>query len=720
MQLTFRTWLNLTFGLVLLVLLTFAVISYRNTNRLVATHGEVANTYRVLTQIEAVRTAMAKSEGKKLAYRISADERDRQAYRSAADDLERATQALAASESRAAGQADRIRELESAIQAKRAIDARLLDARETDRNPGGASAPGAQSAPDAEIERLLTEIGAEENQRLAARHDESLRMAASTRTTIVIGNLFVLAAVGLAGSALVIERAKKQQAEERIQEQAALLNQVPDAILVRDFDDKILFWNKGAERMYGWTAEEAVGRNADDLIFRDPGSELREARKVVLDDGVWSGEVRQRTRDGRELNIEAHWVLVRDEHERPKAKLVVNTDVTARKKLEAQLLRSQRLESIGILAGGIAHDFNNLLTPIMMAAKLLKEDRPEEERQNLLTTLQAGTERGAEIIKQLLSFAGGLEGSPAELHLSFVIKEIKAILEHTVAKSIRVRAVVAPDLRPVFADATQISQVLMNLSINARDAMPDGGELTIRAENSFLDELRVQSHPEARPGPCVLIRLSDTGTGIPADVIDKIFDPFFTTKQQGKGTGLGLSTALGIVKKCGGIIEVTSEEGRGTAFSIYLPAVEAKIALPSGDEPADLPRGRGETILVVDDEESVRQTVSIALESHGYHALSAAEGSEAIRIYRSHRPAIDALLIDMMMPVMDGPATIETLRHIDPEVRIIATSGLPNAGRTSESGKGVGVEPVFLQKPYSDAQLLRALDEVLHSTKYVP
>ncbi len=386
-------------------------------------------------------------------------------------------------------------------------------------------------------------------------------------------------------------------------------------------------------------------------------------------------------------------------------------EIAERERLHAQLLRTQRLESVGVLASGIAHDFNNLLTPILMAVKLLKEDRPLEERQHLLATLQTSAERGAEMVRQLLAFAGGVEGQRAPLQPRHIIKEIKAILEHTVPKAIHIQVNLADNLQPVLADATQLSQVLMNLCINARDAMPEGGTLTIQASNLVLNEDTVRTHPDARTGTYVLIAVADTGCGIPADQLDRVFDPFFTTKGPGKGTGLGLSTALGIVRGHGGFINVHSEVGRGSRFDVYIPAVATKEARPAEKERPSLPEGKGEIILVVDDESLILETAKATLEGRGYRVLTARDGREAVELYHQHRGEIQAVLLDMMMPGMDGQATMTALEELDSDVRIIASSGLRMSG---PAAKAIAAgSRVFLPKPYTDEQMLAVLANVL-------
>jgi PAS domain S-box-containing protein len=522
------------------------------------------------------------------------------------------------------------------------------------------------------------------------------------------------AVVGLLSLAVVWigrRNLRLRRRQESLHEQVALLDLAHDAITMRDLQDRVVYWNKGAERLYGWTAEEALGRNALELLFQDDSPRLAEARQVLFRDGEWVGDWSQVTKEGREIVAETRWTLVRDDEGQPKCILVVNTDVTERVHLQAQLLRTQRLESIGVLAGSVAHDFNNLLNPILMAVKLLREERPEEERQHLLTTLQLSAERGAEIVRQLLSFAGGSDGERAPVQVRHLINEVKSILEHTFPKTIRLEVAPGGDLAPVFADATQLAQVLMNLCVNARDAMPAGGRLTIAADSITLDREAAKLDAAARPGPYVRLTVADTGTGIAAEIIDRIFDPFFTTKEKSKGTGLGLSTVLGIVKSHRGFVTLDSKVGAGSRFAVYLPALPEGEAGASGPARPSPPRGRGETILLVDDEPLLLNTVSAVLQGHGYRVLTAGNGKEALEVYRQDRRQVQAVVLDMMMPVMDGPATLSALQELDPGVRVIATSGLRPTGWMVEALAAGRVH--FLQKPYSDEQILTTLARVL-------
>lgn len=502
---------------------------------------------------------------------------------------------------------------------------------------------------------------------------------------------------------------ERKRAEAQIREQAALLDKAHEAILVRDLNDRITYWNKAAERLYGWPADEACGKTCLDLFFRGDPSQLEKGKRAVLGGGEWAGELRKLTRDGREVTVESRWSLLRDNFNRPVEILAIESDITEKKERERHALRAQRLESIGTLAGGIAHDLNNMLTPIMMSANLLQKDRPAGERDSLVSNIRASAERGAEMVKQLLSFAGGLETERTRTDLRAVIDEIRSLLDHTLPKSITIRTELAPDLQPVAGNATQLSQVLMNLCVNARDAMPDGGTLTLAGANVDVDDEFAATVPEASPGPHVRLAVRDTGFGIPADVLDRVFDPFFTTKEQGKGTGLGLSTVLGIVRSHNGLVRVDSTPGQGTTFEIYLPAFEA-APIESQNLTHDDPVGSGgQLILVVDDESLILTAVKATLEDAGYRVLTAGSGEEGIAVLREHGDDVRAAIVDMMMPGMDGPTTMRALRSISPGLRIVGNSGLKPAEDAER------LASAFLSKPYTDTQLLATVSIVLNA-----
>jgi len=518
---------------------------------------------------------------------------------------------------------------------------------------------------------------------------------------------------GKVTNVIVVSRdvTERKHAEEQIREQAALLGKAHDAICVTDLDQRILYWNKGAEYLYGWTAAEAIGQIASELLFKKDSAHLMEAIKSLMAKREWKGELRQTNQAGAELIVESRWTLVYDGDGRPKSILVINTDITEKKKLETQFFRSQRLENIGMLASGIAHDLNNVLSPIMMAVPMLRDCLSRPEDQYLLDTLGRSVRRGAELVSQILSFARGAEAENKVIQLKHLLSDIETMVRETFPKNIRLQKNVEAELWMIRGNATQIHQVLLNLCVNARDAMPGGGMLTLRANNSQIEEAHAQRHPDVKPGPCVVITVADTGMGIATEMLEEIFEPFFTTKEPGKGTGLGLATVRGILKNHGGFVDVQSEIGKGTQFEVWLPAIEKKTVQPGEEKPAEMPAGHGELILVVDDEEAIQQIARATLENYGYRVLAAMNGVEAVMLYKRHGSEVKAVLLDSTMPLMDGAATLRVLRQIAPDVSILGVSGLD-----SETGFAIGPGGVqaFLTKPYTAQDLLVKLNAVVH------
>jgi PAS domain S-box-containing protein len=503
-----------------------------------------------------------------------------------------------------------------------------------------------------------------------------------------------------------------KQVEERLREQAALLDKAQDAIWVLNLDGTVAFWNRSAERIYGWTADEVRHRGARELLFNNPNVFDR-CQQAVLDEGEWVGEIEHKTQDGKHLLLVSRWTLVKDEAGQPRSILAINTDITHQKLLEQQFLRAQRMESIGTLAGGIAHDLNNVLAPIMMSIDLLKGSLPDPDDQAVLKTIEVSARRGADMIKQVLSFARGVEGKRHEVRITDVLHDLDQILSETIPKNISIVSSVAPDLWQVQADPTQLQQVLMNLCVNARDAMPGGGRITISAENMAVDAHYAAMNIEARVGSYVKVEVEDNGTGIPPDIQDRVFDPFFTTKPVGEGTGLGLATTMAIVKSHGGFVRLYSEVDKGTRFRIYLPADPTAQGTRDTDPRTTVPRGNGELIMVVDDEAAIRQVTRQTLEAYGYRVVVAANGAEAVALYAQNVQGIALVLTDMMMPVMDGPATVQALRQINPSVKLIGASGISQNGKVTRAA-GAGLDH-FLPKPYTADIMLRLIDTVLKS-----
>jgi len=508
---------------------------------------------------------------------------------------------------------------------------------------------------------------------------------------------------------IVRDITERKRAQEKIRERASLLNITHDAIAVRDLEHRLTYWNKGAERLYGWTEDEIKGKNANELLYKEESPGLMEAKKIVIERGKWPGELCQVTKDGKEITVDSRWVLTYDLKGAPKSILIINTDVTEKKKLEAQFLRAQRMDSLGTLAGGIAHDLNNILTPIMLSLQILKEECPDEDKRKMVDILERNTTRGADLIKQVLLFARGAEGEHRTVQVAYLISEIGKVTKETFPKSIEVRFSISRGLWEVTGDATQLYQVLMNLCVNARDAMPKGGILEISAENLFIDEKHKRMNIEAKIGPYIVITVTDTGTGIPPEILDKVFEPFFTTKAHGKGTGLGLSTSIGIIKSHSGFIDVNSEVGKGTAFKVYLPSAATTETQQVKAQELTPNTGNGEMILVVDDEVSIREVTNVILETNGYRVITAADGAEAISLYQEKGTEIKIVLMDMAMPVMDGQTCTRELRKINPEIKIIAVSGLIEKETFSKVAKQVNT---LLNKPYSSEQLLKTIKDI--------
>lgn len=513
---------------------------------------------------------------------------------------------------------------------------------------------------------------------------------------------------------MVQDITEQKSLEQKIGDQAMLLDVASDAIYVRDNQNRIVYWNRGAERLYGWSAAAAIGQDATRLLYKDP-AQVRPILEIVYAKGDWQGEVQKLTQSGKEVAVNARLTLVRDEAGQPKSILTVDTDITEKKQLEAQFLRAQRLESLGTLASGIAHDLNNIFTPILVVAQLLPIKFPalDEQHRQMLTLLEENAKRGVDLIKQILAFARGAEGKRTVLQPGHILAEIAKIARQTFPKTIEVQTHFSTqDLSQISADPTQLHQVLINLCVNARDAMPNGGILTIAACNCSFDEAYAQMNLEAKPENYVMVTVGDTGIGILPENLDRIFDPFFTTKEPGQGTGLGLSTVLGIVRSHGGFVQVQSKVGKGTQFKVYLP--EVKGDTPRSSAITSVQTGHNELILIVDDEPTIGQITKTSLEENGYRALVAHDGLEAIALYARHDKEISVILMDIVMPSVNGIVAARAIQKINPQARIIAVSGLESNFNVATLAE-VNIA-AFLAKPYTVNELLNALQQAISAS----
>jgi PAS domain S-box-containing protein len=492
---------------------------------------------------------------------------------------------------------------------------------------------------------------------------------------------------------------QRKLAEDTMREQAKLLDQSQDAIMVRDLENRVLYWNQTAHQMYGWSFGEALGRQVHELLLRGELAHIPTAQQEALKTGEWSGEVKLYAKDGDELIVYSRWTVLRDHDGKPRAFLVTHTNLTDRKLLEAKFLRAQRMESVGALASGIAHDLNNVFTPIIMSAQMLRDARDDASRAKMLEILTSSAQRGSDMVKQVLTFSRGTETSGL-VDLKHLVNELDRMMRDTFPHNIEIVKALASEPLLIRGDPTQLYQILINLCINARDAMPSGGKLRLEAVLA-----------ETPGGQNLCLTVSDTGTGMTPEVQRKIFEPFFTTKEIGKGTGLGLSTVQTLVKAHGGTIEVESSSGAGTAFKICLPTGSGrKIEAPAPR--GEMPAGHGETILVIDDESAIREILKSTLEAHDYEVVLAADGPEGIVKYSKLLEKVALVVTDLAMPILDGIATARALRRLNPAVKVIALTGVLEPTKL----EALANERItLLPKPVSPDRLMRTIHDALQT-----
>jgi PAS domain S-box-containing protein len=508
---------------------------------------------------------------------------------------------------------------------------------------------------------------------------------------------------------IISDITERKKSEEKIYEQAALLDIIDEAIIVIDLYGKIIFWNSKAENLYGYSSEETSGIKLKKILFKDETVEYDLYFNSTVNNGSNNCELNQINASGEKIITESKWSLLKDSDGKPKSILIINHDITLKKQAEAESFRIQRLESIGILASGIAHDLNNVLAPIMLAMEILDMKANDDKSKNIIQQIKKSALHGKDLVKQILTFSRGIENRTEKIYLSDIANEVNEIIEGTINKKTEIFTEVEENNWPVECDKTQINQLLMNLIVNANDAMPHGGTIKINIGNQYIDETYALQHKEAKPGPYVELIVSDNGTGIPSSVIDRIFEPFFTTKEIGKGTGLGLSTSIGIIKSHKGFIIVNSKDGQGTEFKIYLPASIDKDEFLIQENINNGFRGNGETILLIDDEPVVREIAKLVLEEKNYNVLTASDGLEGITTYIMNKEKIDLVIVDLVMPVMDGSQAIQVIRKLSPEAKIIATSGI----EPEETFLRKYPDILFIKKPFMINSLLQKIHSLL-------
>ncbi len=505
--------------------------------------------------------------------------------------------------------------------------------------------------------------------------------------------------------------AERRRSEIKIREQARLIESAHDAILMMNVDGRVTYANAGCERLYGWSVEQLLRGRGMELFETE---EAMKARGVALRRGDWRGELRQAVRGGEVKVVESSWTRLVDDQGGVKGVLLISSDITERKKLEAQAMRLQRTEAVGSMAGGMAHDLNNALAPVLMGIQRLRRGLPVDESERILSLMEAGTRRGAEMVRQVLLFARGRDGQMESLKPGALVVEIERLVRDTFPKNIQVSVEVQEDLWLVRGNATQLHQVLLNLAVNARDAMAQaGGSLLMAMDNIQLESGSLPEHPDARVGQFVVCSVADTGCGMGPEVLARVFEPFFTTKEEGVGTGLGLSTSFRIVKAHGGFLTCRSEPGEGSTFELYLPR---ELAEGGGDVAAAASaielQGNGEVLLVADDDAAIREMIASGLEAVGFRVIQAANGVDAVSQHKACEGEVVMALVDVDMAHMSGREAVRIMRERNPNLRVVLLSGSLEPGR-SDGPAGDEEEDEVVRKPFSWDDLLAAIGREL-------
>ena len=517
---------------------------------------------------------------------------------------------------------------------------------------------------------------------------------------------------GAASIASVRDISAAKKAEDVQKRLATAIEQSAEAVLITDTKGIIHYVNPAMERITGFSSEALLGKTP--AVFKSDRHDsdfYQQLWDTIRAGAVWSGRFTNKRKDGSLFHADVTISPVRNTSGEITNFVAVEHDVTERLQLSSQLFQAQKMEAVGTLAGGVAHDFNNLLQVVLGYSELVlsEEDLPATCRDDLARINQAA-KNGADLVQRLLTFSRKTEARPRPLNLNKRIEQLQKMLSRTLPKMIEIEPSLAYGLIEINADPTQIDQVLMNLAVNAMDAMPEGGRLAITTENVTLDEAYAKTHLGAKPGRYVLLSVSDTGQGMDKDTVQHIFEPFFTTKGPGEGTGLGLAMVYGIVKQHGGYITCYSEPGEGTTFRMYFPALVSDEELLVIEAQA-LPQGGSETILLVDDEELIRDLGARILTKAGYKVIKASNGKEALDIYRARSQEISLVILDLIMPEMAGRQCLEGILSLDPAAKVVIASGHSIDGRTKQILTSMGKE--FIRKPYDVRQVLEVVRTVL-------
>ena len=528
--------------------------------------------------------------------------------------------------------------------------------------------------------------------------------------------------IRLAGNiSYALDNLEREATRNRIQAaihlQSAALNATTNTVVITDLKGNIEWVNPAFTKSTGYTAEEALGRNPR-ILKSGHQSEAYYAEmwKTIMAGRSWSGEFVNVRKDGALYTEEVTVTPVRDHAGAIAHFVAVKQDISEKLSLQKQLHETQRVESIGLLASGIAHDLNNILAPITLAMSLLKMKYPKES--HLLEVTEQCAQRGAHIVRQVLTFARGADGRPAPVKVGRLVKEMVRLLSETLPRNIALSYDLTTDDDFICVDSTQLHQVLLNLAVNARDAMPQGGKLTFTLSQRAVNETEAKENLGVAPGNFVVIAVSDTGTGIAPENIKKIFDPFFTTKPRGQGTGLGLSTVQGIVRSSGGFIKVRSELGHGTEFQVYFPAVPEPTAEAASRSAHPFTKSQGELVLVVDDEATVLEVTRLILEQNGYTCMVASDGAAALELFKANLARVKVVVIDRMMPGMSGDAAAKLMHELAPAMPIFLATGLlgdKNATDDEAALLACGIRAI-LKKPFTEDNLLKVLRDALQPT----